>query len=154
MNTFTSIITIGFVFLIFLALFVRVSYKYREEQDLRQLVYAALLLVYIVIPSGVFFIVYIRQWTAAPVVSSCEMIITEQGDTLYEFEDATRFCSKSNDTTTVSNIFTIRKTENVKLLRRDTCLHCQQQLREHSRSQTIYSPEETLDGWDGVFFPY
>ena len=154
MSTFTSIITIGFVFLIFLALLVRASYKFHEDSsDLNQLGYA-FIWAPVVIASGVLFITSLREWTAAPVVSSCEIIITEQGDTLYEFEDATRFCSKSNDTTTVSNIFTIRKTENVKLLRRDTCLHCQQQLREHSRSQTIYSPEETLDGWDGVFFPY
>lgn len=154
MNEITTIIITGFVFLIFLALFIRASYKYMEDQSDNQLGNAAILLLF-VIPSCSFFIASIQEWTEAPVISSCEMIITEQGDTLYEFQDATRYCCVYIEETDTSTVFVTRKEDvSLGLSRGDSCLNCHRPLREHSRSQTIYSPEETLDGWDGVFFPY
>lgn len=82
-----------------------------------------------------------------------EMIITNKSVRTMSFKMRHGFAEDSM-TPNVSNIFTMIKAEDVNLLRRDFCLHCLQQLHEHPRSQTIASPEEPLDGWDGVFFPY
>lgn len=141
----------GIIFFVFVFLFVRAALKYREDWDWGQLANAAVFVLCAIAPGYLFFFSF-SQLTAAPVVSSCEKIVTQQGDTLYEFQDATRYCHAYIEETDISTVFVTRK-EDVSsgLSRGDSCLYCQKPLCEHSKFQRIDSGNNDW-GWDP--YPY
>lgn len=141
----------GVIFVFFVVLFVRTSCKYIKENELNVLANASILFLVTIISGAVFFTT-LSDWTASPVVSSCERIVTQQGDTIFEFHDSSRYCKSQIEIGDTSTVFTIRKTMNTGLQRRDACLHCNHKLWEHSRTQTIGPYEDPAD-WD-CYLPY
>lgn len=152
MDTSFCIIT-GIIFFVFVFFVVRAVVKYREGCDFGQVANAVVFLLCAIAPGFLFFFSF-SQLTAPPVVTSCERFVTQEGDTLYEFQDATRYCRAHIDATDTTTVFVTRKEDvSLGLSRGDNCLYCHRPLREHSRTQRIDSGDEDLDwGWDT--YPY
>ena len=148
-----SCIIAGLIFLVLVVLMVRATFKFREESDQGQLANAAVYLLCAIAPCYLFFF-SLRQLTSSPVVSSCEIVVTQQGDTLYEFQDSTRYCRAHIEETDTSTVFvTIKEDASLGLSRGDICLYCHRPLCEHSKHQVIDSDDTNNDwGWDGI--PY
>lgn len=153
MNNLYCSIILGVITLIFVFLFIRVARKAKVESDAGLL---ADMMIYLLcaIGPGVLLVVLMEELLTPPVVSSCAPIVDCQGDTLYEFRDATRYCRSHIHENDTSTVFTVMKEEvSSELSRTDICIYCHRQLCEHPLSQTIDSITNNND-WDWGFVPY
>ena len=146
-------VIIGIIFFIVVILTVRAVLKYIEKSDSGQLANVAVLLLFAVAPGYLFFCSF-NQLIALPVISSCDMVVTQRGDTLYEFQDATRYCRAIIEKTDTTTVFVTRKEKAcLGLSRSDSCLYCHRPLCEHSRFQRI-DTGNINDDWGWNYIPY
>ena len=151
-NLYCSIL-LGIITLVFVFLLIRAAYKAKAESD-GGLVAESMVYLLCSIGPAVLLVGSMKELLASPVISSCELVVDRQGDTLYEFQDATRYCRSHIHETDTSTVFTVIK-ENIfsELSRNDICIYCQRQLREHPLSQKIDSVT-TNNNWNWGFIPY
>lgn len=115
--------------------------------------FAALVFFINAIIPGCLFFQSLDLLSSPPIISSCTPIVTTNGDTIYEFRDASRYCESRIEENDTSVVFTIRKESSLAGLHStDSCVYCHRQLRVHSKKQRIGS-SNNLD-YDWIDIPY